>query len=333
MKILKQNIWLIATLALLLAFNLSMNHSFFDIRVVNGHLFGSLIDILFRAVPLLLTALGMTLVIATGGVDLSVGSIAAVSAAVAGVLIAREYSLVSVVSAAIAAAITIGIWNGFLVSRLKLQPIIATLIAMVAGRGLAQLIVDGQVLSIDGAVGDQFGYLGGGFLGGLPFSIYFAAAAFAALALFSRKTAAGLFVEAVGSNENAAKVVGIPRGFVLFFVYAASGLCAGLAGLVSSSNIHAVDVNNLGLYLELDAILAVVIGGTKLTGGRFSLIGTLLGALIIQAVATTIPSVGIPVELMLVVKAVVVILICLFQSEKMHSFFRTRPSRKKAVPL
>jgi galactofuranose transport system permease protein len=137
---------------------------------------------------------------------------------------------------------------------------------------------------------------------------------FGALALFTRRTALGLFIQSVGINPAAARVAGLPARRIMFWVYAICGLCAGIAGLVVSSTVKSADGNNAGLLMELDAILAVTLGGTALTGGRFSLAGSLIGALIIQTLTYAIYSLGVPPEVNLVVKAGVVFVVMLLQS-------------------
>lgn len=317
--------WPAAALALLLVFNLIQNPGFFSVIERDGRFFGSLIDIGLRATPLILSALGMTLVIATGGVDLSVGAIAALAPAVAVSLLNGNMSFWPVLIAALAAAGAVGLWNGILVSGLGLQPIVATLTAMVAGRGIAQLLLDGQIAPLKDA---SYSFLGRGYLFGFPFAFTLVIASIILFHLLIRKTALGLYVEALGSNAKASVSVGLNGSAVKIAVYTSSAIFAALAGILISSNIQAVDVNNLGQYLELDAILAVVIGGTSLNGGRFTLMGSALGALIIQTVSTTINTQGVAVESMLIIKAVVVIVICLMQSPKFRAMF----VRKRFTP-
>jgi simple sugar transport system permease protein len=318
--------WPAIALVSLLVFNLILSPGFFSIQENNGHYYGSIIDILMRGTPLILASLGMTLVIATGGVDLSVGAVAAVAPAMTVFLMAQGFGIFAALAGGLGTAAVIGLWNGLLVARLGLQPIIATLIAMVAGRGIAQLMVNGQILPINDSV---YAFLGTGYFLKFPFSITLAILTLVGLSLFCRKTSTGLFIEALGSSAIASRFSGVNTLLVQSMVYVFSAFFSGLAGLLVSSNIHAVDVNNLGLYLELDAILAVVIGGTKLTGGRFSLVGSVIGALIIQTVSTTINTQGVAIESMLMVKAIVVIVICLMQSESLRArlqWKRTRPS-------
>jgi galactofuranose transport system permease protein len=310
--------WPLAVLGALLLFNLIYSPDFFSIQMKEGHLYGSLIDILNFGSPLIIVAIGMTLVIATSGIDLSVGSIVAISGAIACLSISNggdrsPFSLmVTAVILALVLALVLGLWNGFLVAGVGMQPIIATLILMVAGRGIAQLITSGQIITISNA---PYKYIGAGSLATLPFSIFIVAAVFLAASLFTRRTALGLFIESVGCKPVASRLAGIRSKTVLLAVYMFCGLCAGIAGLILSSNVSSADGNNAGLWYELDAILAVVIGGTSLNGGRFYLAGTLVGALIIQTLTTTIYMIGVPPEITLVVKALVVLIVCLIQSE------------------
>jgi len=331
----------LAALALLLAVDFFMIPGFFRLEWKDGHLYGSLIDIVNRAAPLMLTALGMTLVIATRGIDISVGAVVAISGTVAALLIGGtlqmhngvpEYTsripMAWAILAALGAAILCGIWNGFLVSSLGLQPIIATLILMVGGRGLAQLLTDGQIITV---YYQPFFYLGSGYLFGLPFSLYIALAVFLVVALLMRKTALGLFIQAVGINPVASRLAGIRTAALIFFVYMFCSACAGLAGLMISSNIKSADANNAGLLMELDAILAVTLGGTSLGGGKFSLAGSVVGALIIQALTYTIYSMGVPPEVNMVVKAVVVFAVCLSQSKEFRHLMPRLPGGASGV--
>jgi galactofuranose transport system permease protein len=208
-------------------------------------------------------------------------------------------------------ALVCGLWNGLLVARIGLQPIIATLILMVAGRGIAQLVTGGQIVTVYYA---PFFYIGNGFLWGLPFALFIAVGVFAAVYLLVNRTALGLFIQSIGINPAAARLAGVRERLITVCVYAFCGLTAGVAGLIISSNVKSADGNNAGNLMELDAILAVTLGGTLLSGGRFSLAGSMLGALIIQTLTSTIYSIGVPPEINLVVKAVVVFVVMLLQS-------------------
>ena len=304
--------WPTAALALVLLFNLVFTHGFFRVELKDGRLFGSLIDILNRGTPVGLLALGMTLVIATGGIDLSVGAVMAVIGAIASWLMTHGHStLFLVIPVALAAALLFGVWNGLLVGCFRVPPIVATLVLMVSARGLAQLINDGKTVSF---TQPGFEFIGRGHFLLLPFPITILALAFLLLALFRQQTAAGLFIEAVGDNEAASQYSGVDPRRVKLIVYGICGLCAGLAGLIATSDIMTSDPSSAGLNLELDAILACVIGGTSLQGGRFSLTGSIIGAMLVQTLTTTILTRGIPDRLTLVVKALVIVALCLLQS-------------------
>ncbi|WP_238649533.1 ABC transporter permease [Paenibacillus piscarius] len=319
--------WPLCVLAALLLFNLGYSPDFFAITVHDGHLYGSLIDILNFGAPLMLVAIGMTLVVATKGIDLSVGSIVAISGAVACLSISRGADqnsmglILTSVLLALLLSLVLGAWNGLLVSGAGIQPIIATLILMVAGRGIAQLITGGQIITV---TSPNYAYIGSGSLAGLPFSIFVVALMLIVALLLTRRTALGLFIESVGCNPAASLMSGIRARYVILAVYVFCGLCAGIAGLLLSSNVSSADGNNAGLWNELDAILAVVIGGTSLSGGRFYLTGTVIGALIIQTLTTTIYMIGVPPEITLVVKAFVVLAVCLIQSSAFRAAVAAR---------
>ncbi|MRN53714.1 ABC transporter permease [Paenibacillus monticola] len=327
-KIYKHHLfWPLSVLAALLLFNLFYSPDFFSITMHDGHLYGSLIDILNFGAPLILVAIGMTLVVATKGIDLSVGSIVAISGAIACLTISKGADqnvmglILTSVLIAVGLSLFLGAWNGLLVSVGGIQPIIATLILMVAGRGIAQLVTGGQIITVTSA---KYAYLGSGSLATLPFSIFVVAAVLVIALLLTRKTALGLFIESVGCNPSASLMSGIRANGVILSVYVFCGLCAGIAGLLLSSNVSSADGNNAGLWYELDAILAVVIGGTSLNGGRFYLTGTVIGALIIQTLTTTIYMIGVPPEITLVVKAFVVLAVCLIQSDSFWAVFASR---------
>ncbi len=327
----EQNIiYPLLALAAILLFNLFFTKGFFSIEIKNGHLFGSLIDILNRGTPIMLISIGMTLVYATGGVDLSVGAIIAISGAMAAQLIRPDYvrgileygdqtSLVIVLLVPLALSFILGLWNGFLVAYIGVQPIVATLILMTVGRGIAQLITHGRIIVFEHP---SFQYIGSGFFLGLPFPIILVILVFLLTWVLTRKTSIGLFIEASGANSRAGMYMGIPVRMLKTFTYGFSGLCAGIAGLIITADIKAADANNAGIFMELDAIAAVIIGGT-INGGRFSLAGAITGALIIQGLTTTIITRGVPPQVVLVFKAIIIIIVALIQSGK----FRDRIGR------
>ncbi|MFC0105394.1 ABC transporter permease [Kibdelosporangium aridum] len=326
--------WPVVALVLLLLGNFLFSPSFFSIELREGHLYGSLIDILRFGAPLILVALGMTLVIATGGIDLSVGSVVAISAAIACLQISQlgdQNSIGGIAGAvgiALGLSLALGAANGVLVAVLNIQPIVATLILMVAGRGLAQLITDGQIITINS---QPYQAIGGGFVLTLPVSILIAVAVFLLSSLLVRRSALGMLLEAVGGNPEASRLAGVRSRRLIWLAYVVCGLFAGIAGLMISSNVSSADGNNAGLWIELDAILAVVIGGTALTGGRFSFTGTVIGALLIQTLSTTVYTLGIPPETTLLFKAVVVMAVCLVQSPAFRRKVITRRRKPKSA--
>jgi ribose/xylose/arabinose/galactoside ABC-type transport system permease subunit len=328
-------LWPVLALLALLGLNVVLTPAFFTIRVEDGHLYGSLIDILRNGAPTMLVALGMTLVIASRGIDLSVGAVVAISGALACAHIASAPDASGVLTVAIAmlialgVAVGLGLWNGILVSIFGIQPIIATLVLMTAGRGIALLVTEGQIVTVSS---DPFKVVGAGYVLGLPVAILVSLAVFAVVGLITRRSALGMLLEAIGVNPEASRLAGVRYRTIVFAVYVFSAMCAGVAGLMIASNISAADANNAGLWIEMDAILAVVIGGTSLLGGRFSLTGTILGALIIQTLTTTVYTAGITPETTLVFKAIVVIAVCLMQAPKFRRLLRRpRPAGKQHV--
>ncbi len=312
--------WACAGLAAILVFNLITNPGFFAIEIKQGFLYGSLVDILNRAAPTMLVAVGMMLVIATGGIDLSVGSIIAITGAIAAVQIQKSAVSWAVIES-VALACVLGLWNGALVAFGGIQPIVATLILLVAGRGIAQLVTNGQIVTFTDA---GLSSLGSGHFLGLPTSIGLVIGAVILIFLLVRQTALGFMIECGGASPRASRYTGINVRSVQVAVYAISGLCAGLAGLLVVAETRAADANNSGLYIELDAILAVVIGGTFLTGGRFSIIGTVFGSLMIQALSTTVLTRGVSAEWTLVLKAALVLSISVLQSGGLRGENRRR---------
>ena len=321
--------WPLVALALILLADAIFAPGFFKIGLLNGHLYGNLIDVVNNAAPLMLAAMGMTLVIATGGIDLSVGAVIAISAAMGAVLInpalgqklitndiltkdATNTPLALIVLADLAAGTLCGLWNGMLVSRGKIQPMVATLILMVAGRGIAQLITNGQIMTI---YYSPYFWFGNGYILGLPVSVYIVGLVFVLSWLLVRKTSIGLFIESVGINAKSTYYSGISEKNVKLLVYVFSGFCAAMAGLILSSYVHSADGNNNGLNYELDAILAVVIGGTLMTGGRFSLFASIVGALVIWTFTISMYTFGVPANALMAGRAVLVLVVILLYSD------------------
>jgi galactofuranose transport system permease protein len=327
-------VWPLATLALLMLFNLLFTPNFFRIEMMEGHLYGNVVDILKNGAPIMILAIGLTLVIATHGIDISVGSVVAISAGVVAMLLGGDLSgqarvpMALAMVAAVLVCTAAGMWNGMLVSWIGMQPIIATLILFVAGRGIAMVTTNAMVVWL---YVKPFALLGQGYLFGLPFSLYIVAVLLAATYLVTRRTALGMFIEAVGINPTATRFAGINAKSILFWCYTFSGFCAGISGLVVCSTVMSADGNNAGNLFELDAILAVVLGGTSLNGGRFFLVGSMVGALIIQTLTTTIYAFNVPPEIAQVVKALVVYAVSLLQSGKFRATIARAFGRREAV--
>ena len=340
-------LWPLVAWIIILAFNALVEPGFFKLGIIEDpvygkRLYGNLVDIFNNGAPLMLVAIGMTLVIATGGVDLSVGAVIAISAAMGAVLInpalgnelitndiltrnATNTPLPLIVLADLAAGTLCGLWNGLLVSRAKIQPMVATLILMVAGRGIAQLITNGQIMTI---YYTPYFWFGNGYILGLPVSIYIVALVLFLAWLLVRKTPIGLFIESVGINAKSTYYSGINEQNVKLLAYTFCGFCGAIAGLILSSYVHSADGNNNSLNYELDAILAVVMGGTLMTGGRFSLFASVIGAVVIWTFTVTVYSLGVPANALLAAKAVLVMVVILLYSDYtrrwINQFFERR---------
>lgn len=320
-------IWAVVAILILLAVNLVRDPGYLAISVnpVTENLSGNLLDILRNAAPILMIAVGMCLVISTGGIDLSVGSVMAVSGAVSMELLSSTDGTPSAALTAIALALlvstVIGVVNGFLVAVVGLQPFITTLVMMLAGRGIAKVITSGQNTT---ARNETFRWIANGHVLGFPVVILLALAVVLVVGLVVRRTALGLMIESIGINAKASRMVGIkPRG-LLITVYSVSGLLAGIAGLFTVSTVMTVDVSQTGSAMEMDAILAVVIGGTALAGGKFSLTGAVAGAFLIATLNKTVVFLGVPSSATPAFKAVVIIVICLIQSERVRGYVSSR---------
>lgn len=302
--------------------------NFFEISIshdINGNpvLYGFLIDILNRSCELIILAVGMTLVVASSrGTDISVGAIMAVSGAIIVRLLGSSYDAYATAPSiaifiGLLGGIACGAFNGLLVANLKIQPMVATLILYTAGRGIAQLIsstetATGVILYVRM---ESFKWIGG-FIPGCPVPTpVFIVIAFVALTvLLLKKTALSTYIQTVGINPKAGRLVGINSTMIIFFCYLFSGLCSGVAGTIAASRIYSSDANNIGLNLEMDAILAVALGGNSLGGGKFNLAGSIIGAITIQCLTTCLYSLGVKADQLPVYKAIVVILIVLLQS-------------------
>lgn len=336
----RQYFWGIIAILLLLAVNLTKDPSYLSIgwNDTNGALVGNLIDILRAAAPIMMISVGMCLVIATSGIDLSVGSVMVIAGAVGMQFLSAAPNTLGAALAALGLALlvsaVVGLVNGILVSVVGLQPFISTLIMMLAGRGIAKVITSGQNTS---AVNDPYRWIANGYLFGLPVVFLLAIVIVVLVGLLVRRSALGMMIEAIGMDPQAARLAGVNRRGLLLAVYSISGLLAGVAGIFATASVMTVDISRTGYQLEMDAILAVVIGGTSLAGGKFNLTGATVGALLIATLDKTVVFLGISSSATPAFKAIVIVALCLIQSERIRKALRRRktsaprPSKKEVV--
>ena len=318
-KLLSSNLtWSIVAFILLVIICTIFQHDFLALswNSNTGGLAGPLITMLQESARYLMIATGMTLVISTAGIDLSVGSVMAVAGAAAMQTLSNGMNVWLSILIALAVGLAIGCVNGALVSFLGLQPFITTLIMMLAGRGMAKVITSGENTDASAVAGNE------------PLKWF--ANGFILVGLLCRKTAMGMMIEAVGINQEASRMTGIKPKKILFLVYAISGFLAAIAGLFATASVMRVDVVKTGQDLEMYAILAVVIGGTSLLGGKFSLAGSAVGAVIIAMIRKTIITLGVNAEATPAFFAVVVIVICVMQAPKIHNL-SANMKRKRAL--
>lgn len=326
----------IICLLAVLFINVITTPDFFKISLNNGVLYGYIIDVINRSSELVILVVGMTLVTAaSGGQDIGVGAVMAVAAAVCCQILSGgqtsidtfQNPFIIAILAALLAAGLCGAFNGILVAKLHIQPMVATLILFTAGRGIAQLITHGQITYVRV---NEYQVLGG-YIGKCPIQtpIFIGIIVVIIVSLVLKKTALGLYIESVGVNEEASKIVGLNSTLIKFLTYVICGVLAGIAGLVASSRIYSADANNIGLNLEMDAILAVALGGNALGGGRFSLMGSVIGAYTIQALTTTLYAMDVSADQLPVYKAIVVVIIVTLQSPIFKKHFRATMERLK----
>ena len=328
----------IVCLIAVLLVNVITTPGFFKVSINNGVLYGYIVDVINRASELVILAVGMTLVTAaSGGQDISVGAVMAVAAAVCcQILSGGEVSVNSLAApiivamlAALAASALCGAFNGFLVAKLNIQPMVATLILYTAGRGIAQLITDGQITYIRVKSYQVFGSYVGKFP--IPMPVVIAIIVVIIAYVILKKTALGLYIESVGINGTASRLVGLNSTMIKFLTYLICGVLAGVAGFVASSRIYSADANNIGLNLEMDAILAVALGGNFLGGGKFSLIGSVIGAYTIQALTTTLYAMNVKADQLPVYKAIVVVIIVTLQSDVFKKYIAGLKAKKSVA--
>ena len=290
----------VVALFALIAFNFAFTNHFASIQTLYVNL--------TQVATIVIVGVGMTLVIATGGIDLSVGSLMAISGALAPIVFLGKIAPIGEIHVAVGLAMVIAIvvagafgwFNGWLITRFRIQPIIATLILFIAGRGIAQVSTNGNLQPFKTPA---FQWIGLGRWFGVPVQVAIMILLVVAAAWVLKSSLFGRHILAIGGNERAARLAGVPVANVKRWVYCISGLCAGVAGLVVIAINSSSDANLVGMGMELDAIAAVAVGGTLLSGGRATVWGTLLGALIIQLVRYTLLANGVPDDVAKLAKA------------------------------
>lgn len=332
----KPIVWGVVAIVLLLLVNLLKDPTYLAIRVnpSNGNLAGNLLDILRASAPILLVATGMSLVIATAGIDLSVGSVMAVAGAVSMQYLqsANAPDSVGAALAAIGISITLGallgLISGMLVAFVGLQPFITTLVMMLAGRGLAKVITSGQNTT---ATNEPFRWLANGYVAGFPVVFVLAVLIVAVIILVVRKSALGMMILSIGINPRASRMAGIKPAGLLLTVYALSAGLAAIAGIFAVSSVMTVDVSKTGYQMEMDAILAVVIGGGSLAGGKLQMGGAAVGALLIATLDKTVVFLGVPSSATPAFKAIVILILFLLQADNVRGLLRRRKDRSVAA--
>jgi simple sugar transport system permease protein len=334
--------WAVVAEVVILLVSEILKPDFFRIeyKPETGMLYGVLIDILNRSSEITIIAMGMTLVIALGGTDLSVGALVAVSGAMALKFLRwdvlqyptpGDYTIMPfflVILVPLAVCTLMGAFNGLLIAKLGMQPIIATLILMVAGRGIAQITTNGKQFT---TMYSPFQVIGQGHLFWLPMPIIITIVVVLCVALFTRKTSFGMFVESVGVNPSASRVSGLQSSKIILIAFMITGFLSGISGLIYSSRISSCDSNNAGVNNEMNAILAVVIGGTSMSGGKFSLAGTVIGSLIIQTIVSLVYFFGVVSEAIMAFEAMIIAVVIVLQSEPVRKAFASRKSSRAAA--
>ncbi len=332
-------------LAVNVVYDISQGNPFYDFFRITMQtsasgdklLAGRLVTILNRGSEVAILAIGMTLVVsASAGTDISVGSVMSLCASFCCMLIAG-FGVSSVDDVAIPRLILgligalvmgciCGAFNGTLVAYLNIQPMVATLILWSAARAIGLLLCNNLIVYVrDEAYG-----IFGGYIGFIPTPIIIAAICIAVVTLVLKKTAMGMYVQSVGINKKASRIAGLNSKRIIFMCYLLCGLCAGIAGIVNSSRISSADANNIGLNMELDAILAVALGGNSLGGGKFNLAGSIIGAYTIQAITTTMYNLGVSSAVTPVFKAIIVIVIVAIQAPPVKAWFHKLAASKSS---
>jgi simple sugar transport system permease protein len=324
-------------LGLVLLFNLITNVGFFEIsikrnNVGNWILAGNLISVLNNASELVMLAIGMTLITsASGGQDISVGACVAIAGGVILKLLASKTGVPVPVAVFFGClvAMAFGAFNGVLVSIFNIQPMVATLILFTAGRPISSWITGGLSPRINNSILDAVGNV----IPGVPVPTPIFIAAFCVVMIFMalRLTNLGLYAQAVGVSDKAARLVGLNPRWIKFIQFVIMGLCVGLVAFVKVSRVGSIQYNYIAKDIEMDAILAVALGGNSLSGGKFSMTGSIIGAYTIQAITTTLLANSVPSDALPAYKAIVIIILVVIQSPAAKEFWRKRRGAFKSA--
>ena len=335
-------------LVLLAVVNLINDPTFFEIKNVTnnaGYIVksGALVTILDYGSELAILAIGMTLVTAaSGGQDISVGATIAIAGwAMLRVLCvgnSRPETIQAPIIVAFLVACIVGMlcgaFNGMLVSIFKIQPMIATLILFTAGRSIAAWINNNELPIVPDP---KFAYFGG-FIPGIPIptTVFIAAICILIIALVLKFTNLGLYTQAVGINESSSRLNGINPTFIKFLSFVILGLCVAVAALIKVSRLSTINYSVIAKDIEMDAILAVALGGNALSGGKFNIWASILGAYVIQFLTTTLYKFNVPSDALAAYKAVVVIILVVFSAPKAREYMemfvkKLNPARKEAA--
>jgi simple sugar transport system permease protein len=346
-KLLRHQLFIpLAALLLLAVFNLICDPSFYKITLGYNSagypvLSGYLITILDYGSELAILAIGMTLVTAaSGGQDISVGAAIAISGSVVLRVLCGTNSRPDTLQAPIIVAFLVscvvamlfGAFNGVLVAYFKIQPMVATLILYTAGRSIAAWINNNELPIVSDPV---FGYFGG-FIPGIPIPtpFFIALACVILIFLVLRFTNLGLYTQAVGINENSSKLNGLNPAFIKFLSFVILGLCVAVAALIKVSRLSSINYSVIAKDIEMDAILAVALGGNSLGGGKFNMGASILGAYVIQFLTTTLYKFNVQSDALPAYKAVVVILLVVLSApvvrEKLSAFGKTLKAKTSA---
>lgn len=287
----------------LVAFNLALTPRFAEIDNIRLQF--------IQVVPVAIVSLGMAVVIGTKGIDLSVGSVMAISSSLLALYLGHG-PIVAIV-AALAGGVVVGLVNGALVAIAGVQPIVATLALLVGGRGVALVLAEGRLTEI---FDPTLSWIGSGRFFGVPIVALVALTVAAVVAGVVARTTFGRQVVAIGGNREASVVAGIPVRRTLLAVYVLSGLLAALAGVIQTARLSAADPSFVGNLIELSAITAVVVGGTPLSGGRIRILGTLAGAMFMQLIGATLISHNLPDSATRMVMAAIIVAAVLIQRQQ-----------------